>query len=480
MLKRLFLLFVLFLTLSSALFSATLDSIISSAKENSPSFKNTYISYQNGLLQLAQMEKNKTPTYQVDVTYLPLNQYTDSPYSTDYKYGMTLRPEFSYVSYDNKLSFGGELGYTMDYEGNSIMLSPGVDASYNFDFSGYEPETMEDLNYTIMRLNTEYTYKSAEINFEKTVLSTIRTLYSAEKSMETIDESIDDLETTIDTIDKLKTISPDSTLYKNNLLMLEKNKETKALLERQFEDAKNNYKTLTGLDWDGVDSLPSPKLELKTLPNGNTEVLLASLNIQLAEETLKSLEADYDPNGLLISGGVRGSYTAVDGPLSGQDLVAVNASLRYSGKNWSISATPSLSWSFPQSSDALLSPSLTISGSWRNNTTNVYENAELSKKQNDVVTRQNQYVQAMTNYVQSGQNLSVSIMDWNFKMGQADSNIAYLKEVRDNQAELYEKGLITKEELDDAELDIKLAEYDRDDLILQGLILDCDLALYAL
>ena len=465
------------LSLAFCVGAASFDSILSSAKENSPSYRNSQLTYQNGLLSIAKMDEEDKTLVTVNGSVTPITK-------NGTKDIMNIKSGVDVLTPDRKTSISGSLGYSMDYDNTYKTLNPAVSASHVFDFTGFDGDSLEDLQYTTSKLSTELTHMTGEYEFEKTVINTISALMNALKGLDGINKNIDDLQKQLDNINELGTVSADSSVYKNLLNSLEMAKNSKVALEKQYENAKANYKVFTGLEWDGVDSLPTPVLELSVLMNGNTSVYIKSLEAQIAEEKYKMEYAVQNPQSLALSGGVNGSYKNA---VSDSGELALNAGLSFQANNWSVGASHTSSWVF-MNDTATYSPSLTITGKWTNGSlgasgnasSSTHDNYTLQSLQNDVVMANNNYISAITNYTQQAQALNVRIMQWNFSKSQADANISYLEDVLSDKEELFSQGLIVEDDVESAKFDLKQAHYDYEIMLLEGLSLERDLKIFGL
>ncbi len=467
--------------------AATLEEIISSAKENSPSFKNTQIAYQDGLLGLRQMEKEDETIITIGGT---VNPYEELAIRSGTKKGFTITPSINVEFPDSDTTLSANMGYSMSYDGKLMEYSPEISASHLFDFSGYDSDTLKDLNYAISSLETEVAYSNGEYSFEKTVISTISTLLTALKSLDATNKNVNDLQTNLDNLDKLGSVTKDSTAYKNVLYALNVAQNSKIALEKQYEDAKANYKIFTGLDWNGVDTLSEPILELRVIEGGNSTVILKSLEVDKAQLEYDNLKAEQNPNGLDLSGGVSGEYEymSVSDFDTKTGALGLNAGISYTANNWTLSASHNSTWNFDKNDSTTYSPSITLSGAWTNGTISssgtarqsTRDELELQLKQNEVLTANNEYIAALTAYTQEGQDLYVRILKWNFDKSEKQNNLEYLKAVLDNQQALFNRGLVPQSDVDSAAFDLKQAEYDWQIMLLDGLSLERDLRIFAL
>ncbi len=258
-------------------------------------------------------------------------------------------------------------------------------------------------------------------------------------------------------------------------------------MEQRYADAKANYKVFTGLDWDGLDDIAQPNLSLNVLTNGNSNVIIKSLEIQVAEEEYANFVAEQSPNTLYVKGDASGKYTEANGKDSGK--IEVGGTLSYNANNWTISAKHTSTWNLAEGSSSSYSPSLKIYGKWTNGTINqstgsdmssTRDSLELQKKQNAILSAKNDYIAAMTSYSQSAQDYSVQIMEWNYSKSEIDSKITYLESVLDNKIALFNAGLATEKDVDDARFELDQARYDLKITLLKGLALEREIRIFAL
>lgn len=470
----------------TTLSAVSLDEVVSSAMATSPQYRNIEISYQNGLLSLDEMNlKDKTSvTVQAQVDPLAKSVSGVGAKLGDGEYGISISPAVSVTLPNGKTKLQGAASYSMDYKGNYSVISPSLGASHTFDFSGYDQDYIDDLSYAMQDISLNLSYASSTYSFRKSVISTISQLISMESSIKSSRNSLEKSEKSLSDTVALGTISTESATYKNQMYLIETSRDSLKSLEAQFENAKANYKTLTGLAWEGIDVLEKPVLELNILENGNSSVYLKALDVEVAEANYNSQYARLNPEALSIGATVSGGYLSDNVKTAGFDMssgsLSISGNAAYTASNWSLSAKPGVSISFPNNGDAKATPSLSISGSWTNATAGESQDIALSKLKNSIVTAENNYINALSNYLQEGQSLSLRIMQWEYKCSQHESEMDYLEAQYNTQKELYELGLVAEEKVKDALWKLDEARGDWNVLMLEGESLKCDLAVYAL
>ena len=120
---------------------------------------------------------------------------------------------------------------------------------------------------------------------------------------------------------------------------------------------------------------------------------------------------------------------------------------------------------------------MTISGSWTNKTTKRSDDLALQKLNNDLISAQNDLIQARTSYIQNAQALQIDIMNHNFTLQQAVANRNYLANNLAYVQSLYDEGLATEQQLSDAQRELEWADVTDKVNTIDGLILQNRIAM---
>ncbi len=454
--NRIIITLLILTALLSQLNAATLDEILESAKSSSLSYQNMLLTYQNGLLSISQLEQRDKVGVSVSATVDPLLA------SGTESYGLSVSPKVT-VTLPNDggttISAGGSL--TTKYKSGETDGSGSLAVSHTFDFTGYSDDTSENLNYSSTKYSTERNRRMNELNFEKTVLSTISSLLSAESSLEDAEFRVEKQQTAFDKLVALRTYSETSSVYMSTLNTLNSLKSSLEASKEQYNQLLQQYKNLTGLDWEGIEGLEAPTLTLTTYEGGNTEVLIQSLNAESSEETYKKTVSQANPSSLKAS---------LDASLTSDLTFSVSGSAQYTAKNWNISVDVK--------KRGKATPSLTVSGSWSNDTSS--SDKEISKALNNAQSAANSYLETLSEYQQNAAGYSLKILQWNSKLSQAETTLEYRKTLLENTQALYDLGLETEENLRSAELDYSSSQTEYTLTLIEGLSLERDLAIFAL
>ena len=454
--KKNIILSIIIIMVCSTLYATDYNEIIQKAKSESKSVQNAELSYLNSKLTLEKSELEDE---------LQITVSGNAQVSPD----LTVAPTVKIVlPNDGSTTITATVPSSLNYDDKKIYsFSPTVTVDHNVDLSGFDEDVLTALSNSRTALNNEYTYQYALLSFENKCISTIKTIVNLEKNIENQSYLIEKSEKSIKEKLALGQISTSSITYKQLINQLELSKNTLKAYEKQYEIAKSQYKEATNLDWDGLSNLPSPDLTLSLLPTGNTKVILATIDEEIAKENINSKNAALNPQNVKVSGGVESANSK--NILSEKNSLTATAGATYSQGNWSVGASLSSSYDFNKNS--FDTPSVTVSGSWSNKTTKRSDEIELQKLQNSLVSASNSASEEYTSYLQSYNALQLEVLQYEFNVTQTNANSEYLKANLENVKALYDAGLATKQELEDAEFNVKLDEYTQTVLVLDGLTL---------
>lgn len=454
--KKNIILSIIIIMVCSTLYATDYNEIIQKAKSESKSVQNAELSYLNSKLTLEKSELEDE---------LQITVSGNAQVSPD----LTVAPTVKIVlPNDGSTTITATVPSSLNYDDTKIYsFSPKVTVDHNFDLSGFDEDVLTALSNSRTALNNEYTYQYALLSFENTCISTIKTIVNLEKNIENQSYLIEKSEKSIKEKLALGQITTSSITYKQLINQLELSKNTLKAYEKQYEIAKSQYKEATNLDWDGLSNLPSPDLTLSLLPTGNTKVIVATIDEEIAKENINSKNAALNPQNVKVSGGVESAN--LKNSLGEKNSLTATAGATYSQGNWSVGASLSSSYDFKKNS--FDTPSVKVSGSWSNKTTKRSDEIELQKLQNSLVSASNSASEEYTSYLQSYNALQLEVLQYDFNVTQTNANTEYLKANLENVKALYDAGLATKQELEDAEFNVKLDEYTQTVLVLDGLTL---------
>ncbi len=461
--KNLITIFLLMTAVLLSVGASTLDEILESAKENSISYQNYALNYQVDLISLSDLEKDDKVTVSVSGLVNPLLNADNEDLNG---ININLSKVSVTLPNDGNTTFTGRTSLTTMYKSGETKFTAGLGVSHTFDFASYSTDKSEDLNYTSQKYSTERSNKENELKFEQNVLNTIKSILSSESSLESSRFNVERQQKAYDKLVTLKSYSEGSSTYISTLNSLNSLKSSLKAAEEQYSQLLAQYKNLTGLDWDGLDDLTAPTLSLTTYENGNTSVLLASLSAESSEESYRKALSEANVSTLRAT--LSADYSEVSKTYS------LSGSATYKATNWDVSVTPGLDIT----TDGDTTPTVTISGSWNNNTSDSDKTVNKALINSQVAA--NNYISALTNYEMDANSYALEIINWNTKLKEAENEMEYQKLLLDNTQALYDLGLETEENLKGAEISYAKSKTDYTITIIEGLSLERDLAIFAL
>ncbi len=461
-------------------FATTYDEIMASAKERSLTLKNSELQYRNEMIAINASEREDKPVWNVESSVSP---YSESGDDKDFIVSSLKTSVVLPNDGDTTITLSSPL--TIGYSDGYVTASPSLSASHSFNFNAYDQDILDDLNDAKNHLVTESTYAKAVLSFESLVISYMKQFIAIEKQIFIAEKNLDDKTTVMDNYLKLRTATEDSLTYQKAVLDVQKARMDLDSLNQQKSLLKTQYKTVTGLDWDGLTDIPDPVLDLVPLAEGNTSVLVSSLSAQIADETVKKEESALNPQSLRLTGtlGVdvnnklRGTRNPVNGTVSYTENMATGTvGLTYVGSNWSIGGTfgASTNGSFD------IKPKLTIAGSWTSDSNSDEDNDKLQTLRNNALISRNTYSNDLLAYNNEALQYSTEISSYMFQVEQLKSNMDYYAKLLEFEKESFDKGLSSQSDLDNAQYNYDLLKYDEATTKLDGLDLENRIKTFAI
>ena len=448
------------LLLSTLLFAASYDEILSKSMANSPQMKNAELTYQNSLLTQQQNDLSDVAQVTVStgtISVLP-NENSSTTVGDSIRALQIVLPDiysrFNEQELSTIVSRSVSADFTMSPSVEVVLpndgattITAGANLGFEYGDSSYY-SVASSLSNARSSLQSEMTYRNAKLTFESQVLTSIKTILSAQQSLDEAYYNLAKAEKNLSNALELGNISETSVTYLQTMNNINLQKRTIDATEKQIATAKEQYTTLTGLEWDGVENLPSPDLTLNILPNGNTEVILASIDVEIAQQAIAEKQHEVSPSSISVSGNVNSSLSEQSKTVGGSGAVS------YQAGNWSVGA--GFGGTYSNRTDKF-TPSLTFAGSWSNKTTKRSDDLELQKLNNDLISAQNDLADARTSYVQSAQNLQISILNHNYTVQNHAAEKSYYESNLEYQKTLLDAGLCSQDDVNDASKQVEWA-----------------------
>ena len=461
---------VLLVLIPFSLTSASLDEIIKTAYSSSEEMKRYELDRKNAALNVSIGEAEDELGISVSSGDVSAEF---QPSAGNYQFGTTGTKATFTLPNDGKTAITvgtGAVAYTPN--GNYYALEPTVSATHSISYGENSDNRSTLLNKQSALLGT-YTYQSNLIQFENSILNQINSLLTNQMSINESLKSIVIQKKGMSDALALKTLSKDSVAYKeleNSMTRLESSlaslQSSQALLESQ-------YTQLTSLPWEGIPTIAEPKLALEKNPKGNTSVALKGLALDLAQEDLKLAKAALTNKTLKVNGGTSFYSTRYTKDTPSVDVtvhtIDGNIGASFSAKNYSIGAGFNGSYDLDAKN---FTPTLTVSGSWNNNPTQLTEKLNIQKLENSAMLASISYNDALQEYLYTASSIQSQVASWQLEYALLESTISYNVKALEQQEALFAKGLTTKSNVDNARFAVGQDEYEKALTLLKGLVLE--------
>ncbi|MFA5569891.1 MAG: hypothetical protein WCY81_04990 [Sphaerochaetaceae bacterium] len=492
-LRQIILLLVLMFLILVPLSSMPLESIMKEAKHNSSSMQ---------LIELSRSQNNVTIALRELDDELFVGVEGETSYSME-EQEIKTNPSVTIVlpnDGDTTITLStGDL--TVDTsQANSWEVYPDVSVSHTLHF-GDVKDVLSDLTLARNKLSFEQAYQKSLLGFEDSLYTKIIELLSTEKTMLINEKNLYVKQTDIDNDRKLGKTAIGSVAYQKQELDLASLKLAKERTLQQYELQKRQYFQLTSLEWDGVDTIKEASLAYRVSPLGDTSVVIASLDLEIAKEQLKQQQhtSQYSTRPqvpqLNISGGGGLGYKQTGANSSSYSYKAeagvayedksfgsglsfnydskkgssFGGSVSYYGKNFT--TTGSVNVGLTKDWD-VKRPTFTIKGEWNNGVGTKSDTLKLQSASNDVATATLQYQNAMLDYQLSSQKLESDVLSFTNDIAQLKEQEVYVNDSLAKTIEAFDRGLVRQTDVDLARLEVELLSYDKKIQSLNALILE--------
>jgi len=396
---------------------------------------------------------------------------------------VTFEPSATVTFHDLDLAITLTAPITLNATDTVISSTPKV--SIQKILETYNPEedtTLEDLESAAIKMNIDRNYYAGRIGIEKSVLQSIKEFITLEKSILITEKSIFDAELAlVNDLNSglLKEGTTAWTLRNNSITRL---KNTLAAANNNISAARDNFKTITGIDYEVLTSedIPHPDITLKALVMGNSIVLNAAMDVEIAKQKLTEELSSGEFSEMSDSSFtylLNGSYKAG----INQPAVNFNHTLQagISAANAEFEFEAGISTVIDSTS---ITPTAYISGRWTEPQDNWEEYDELiiSILENQAVEAEQRYMQTYSDYLSDIQVIQLRISNWNINSVEMD--LAYSENILklEDADYAYSKGFGTISDVQKFNHDLQIIEYDKMLLDIDGMLIERDVRLLQL
>ena len=455
------LMLALLLCVPSVLHALPYADIIEAA-ENGLEAEGAELAYEAGLISVAQSALDDTADYSISFAADPLSEMDDGILRVS-------ELSFSAILPDDDTTITASIPSGLRYDGRGAVLSPSASISHTFDW-GHDDDRLRDLQTEALRLSVERQYGTDILSIRRSVISLISDLISNERELLSSQEELRDIDREINDSLKLGIITEGSIVYEELMLERKRAEDSIGIGEREKEELLLRFRTLTGLEWDGADDIPEPIFPDVLSAEVSSVVSEAELELLIAEEDVLLEESDQNPRRLTIGGSAGGNAEVAEGLYSitgiREDPIYLEGTIGWEGDDWSVSASGGGRWDYRFD----FSPSLSLAASWHSGTSESDE-LRLRSLRNTARIRSDDYYDARRSFDEDKEDIWGRMLSWQREMAELEAETDYRNALYEMILVKYERGLATGEDVHDAELGIRLLDFDRDILLLEGLLL---------
>jgi hypothetical protein len=391
---------------------------------------------------------------------------------------VSLEPSATVTFHDLDLTITLTAPTTLNATDSVVSSTPKV--SIQKKLETYNPEentTLEDFESAAVKMDIDRNYYAGLIAIEKSVLQSVKELVSLDKSILITEKSISDAELSLDNDLKSGLLKAGSTTWKLRTNSIIRLKNTLSAVQNDISAARDNFEHITGTTYEDITSeeIPKPDITFKAPEMGNTIVLSAALDVEIAKQKLTDEISTKESNEISDSSFtylLSGSYKAgLNQPVGNYDHT-LQAGVTASNSEFVFEAGV-----ITVIDAATITPSAYITGRWTDQPVDWKEFDELTVKilENQAVSSEQSYNQTFSNYLYDIQDMQLRISSWNISSIELD--LAYSENILQLEDAVYahSKGFGTASDVQDAQYKLQITEYEQMLQALEGLLLERDM-----
>lgn len=372
------------------------------------------------------------------------------------------------VSDTTTIAVNGGLTYIPNNSsGDDLDSNASLTVSHNFLMGDYT-NNKKDLNNQLTLISANQTYESGLIDFKKNVYSYVSNIISNEKSQRDLEKKIKDQQKVIDDALKLNQISTDSIYYQQYILVLNSYLDALENIQIQRDSLSDNFKQYTGIEYQNVDEIRDPNLDISNSIDDSLSVQLAQLNVNLKQEAIDQVEREVTQSYVKGLAQIAKPYST-----SSTNDMSLALQATYNANNVSFYAGTNLNLTL---SSFEVEPSVQIGGSWNNDTTTEGDIIQNKIRGNELISAQLALNSAKQSKQLSYLTLNTQIINWKSQFKQLIDNIKFKEDSLELNKQMFEVGLVSQSDIDDIVFEIEQLNYDKMTLLIDGLSIELDIA----
>ncbi len=367
------------------------------------------------------------------------------------------------ISDTTTINISGGLDIATDT--SSVSADGSLALSHNFLIGDYT-NNQKDINNQITLLKANQAYENGVIKFKKNIYSYVSNILSNEKSQREVEKKIKDQEKTIADGLALNQFTKEALIFKQYDLILKTYKDTLENLKNQKQALLDNFKEYSGVDYQEVDDIREPNLEINNNFNDSISIQLAKLNVKLKQDNIDQVEREKTQQYLNVN-----TYVQSKPYVSLTEKNAVGLSATYGADNFTVNAGTNLDFTLNSS----ISPTFKVGGTWTNDTTSESDLIDNKLNENELIGAQLILNSTIQNDSLTKLNLNSEITNWKAQYKQLLDNIQFNKDNLKLNKQMFDLGLVSQKEIDDLSFDLDQLNYDKLSLLIEGLSFELEI-----
>ena len=455
--KRRILTGLLILIIATPMFATSIDDVVNTALSKSKtveSAKTTLLSNQL-TAQLLLVEDN--PSYSVSTGDLTWgDESSDSDYSDDFTFG----PEFTfYFNDDSETTINTQSEFVIeDGDITGTKISSAITSTIDLNPDDMTDDITADMNI----YEATYLYNNALLTLKGQIYTYISNILSYEKDLFVAENTLDEYQTSYDESIAIGSYIESDTEAQLQLAKIKTQENVIEQYKKNIELTKQQFESYTGVEYTELDDFDDVELSMDS-SKLNSLITIADYQTQIYQEELRVLKED--TNEVELNGGIA-SNTYDDSSYT--DEYSINGDATYSVNNFSFSGGVKGSWAYDTGD---FTPYVLVNLTYTSDSTSTEDALEIQSKANDVQSSKLDYQEAISDHTLNIFSLQNDIQISNLELQQQNFDTQVNLQNLNSQQTLFDNGLITEDELQDAKDECQLDILEEQILKLDRLIL---------
>jgi hypothetical protein len=452
---------LLLLLIATPIFATSLDEVVNETLTNSAtveSAKNTLLSNQL-TAQLLLVEDN--PSFSISTGTL---SWGDNGSESDYESDYSLSPNLTiYLNDDNDTSISAKSEFSIDDgEITGQKLSAAIESTIDLN----DEDISDDLTAEMNLYEATYLYNNSLLTVKSQVYTYIKNVLTYEKNLVEANNTLSVYQDDYSNAIEIGTYSEEDVAAKLQLSKIESQKNLIEQYEKTVALTKQQFESYTGIEYSTFDNFEDIELSIDATKL-NSPIKIADYQTQIYEEELRLLKQD--TNEVALTGGV--AYDE-DDDTTDPTTTSINTEATYSVNNLSFTGGTKGTWNMSTGS---FTPYVTAIVTYTSDSTTAEDELEIQSMANKVQSSKLDYQEELSDHTLNVFSLQNDIQLSNLELQQFNFDKSVNLMNLENQQLLFDNGLLTSTDLDEAKMDVQVDLLEEQILKLERLILQTDI-----